>query len=32
MRYELTDYGWFAIEPLLPNKSREIPPVNHPSR
>jgi transposase len=28
MRYELTDCEWFAIKPLLPNKSRGIPRVN----
>jgi transposase len=28
MRYELTDYEWAAIKPLLPNKPRGVPPVN----
>ena len=28
MRYELTDHEWFAIEPLLPNKSRGVPRVD----
>lgn len=28
MRYELTDYEWFAIKPMLPNKSRGVPRVN----
>ncbi len=27
MRYELTDYEWFAIKPMLPNKSRGVPRV-----
>jgi len=26
--YELTDYEWFAIKPMLPNKSRGVPRVN----
>ncbi len=25
MRYELTDYEWTAIKPLLPNKPRGVP-------
>jgi hypothetical protein len=28
MRYELTDHEWFAIKPMLPNKSRGVPRVN----
>jgi Putative transposase of IS4/5 family (DUF4096) len=28
MRYELTDYEWFAIKPLLPNKPRGVPRVD----
>jgi transposase/DNA-binding XRE family transcriptional regulator len=28
MRYELTDYEWAAIRPMLPNKPRGIPRVN----
>jgi transposase len=28
MRYELTDCEWFAIKPLLPNKSRGVPRVD----
>ncbi|WP_440640786.1 IS5 family transposase [Bradyrhizobium sp. PUT101] len=28
MRYELTNYEWFAIKPMLPNKSRGVPRVN----
>ena len=28
MRYELTDYEWTAIKPMLPNKPRGIPRVN----
>lgn len=28
MRYELTNHEWFAIEPMLPNKSRGEPRVN----
>ena len=28
MRYELKDYEWFAIKPILPNKSRGVPRVN----
>jgi transposase len=28
MRYELTDYEWAAIKPMLPNKPRGIPCVN----
>ena len=25
MRYELTDYEWAAIRPMLPNKARGVP-------
>jgi transposase len=28
MRYELADYEWIAIKPLLPNKPRGVPRVN----
>ena len=28
MRYELTDYEWVAIKPMLPNKPRGVPRVN----
>jgi hypothetical protein len=28
MRYELADYEWAAIKPLLPNKPRGLPRVN----
>ncbi|WP_338310638.1 transposase, partial [Bradyrhizobium ottawaense] len=28
MRYELTDYEWSVIKPMLPNKSRGVPRVN----
>ena len=28
MRYELTDYEWAAVRPLLPNKPRGVPRVN----
>ena len=28
MRYELTDYEWTAIKPLLPKKARGVPRVN----
>jgi transposase len=28
MRYELTDYEWDAIKPMLPNKPRGVPRVN----
>jgi transposase len=28
MRYELSDYEWTAIEPMLPNKPRGVPRVN----
>jgi transposase len=28
MRYELADYEWAAIEPMLPNKPRGVPRVN----
>ena len=27
-RYELTDYEWAAIKPMLPNKPRGVPRVN----
>jgi len=27
MRYELTDYEWAAIKPMLPNKPRGVPRV-----
>ena len=27
MRYELTDYEWAAIRPMLPNKARGVPRV-----
>ncbi len=27
-RFELTDYGWSIIEPLLPQKSRGVPRVD----
>jgi hypothetical protein len=27
MRYDLTDYGWAAINPMLPDKPRGVPPV-----
>jgi transposase len=30
MRYELTDYEWLAIKPLLPNKPRGVPLVDDP--
>jgi len=26
LRYEHTDHEWMAIEPMLPNKSRGVPP------
>jgi transposase len=29
MRYELTDHEWTAIKPMLPNKPRGVPRVNH---
>jgi transposase len=29
MRYELTDYEWAAIKPMLPNKPRGVPRVNN---
>jgi transposase len=29
MRYELADYEWLAIKPMLPNKPRGVPRVNH---
>ena len=28
MRYELTDYEWTAIKPMLPNKPRGVPRTN----
>jgi transposase len=28
MRYELADYEWIAIKPILPNKPRGVPRVN----
>jgi transposase len=28
MRYELTDYEWAAIKPMLPNKPRGVPRIN----
>jgi transposase len=28
MRYELTDFEWAAIKPMLPNKPRGVPRVN----
>jgi transposase len=28
MRYELSDYEWTAIKPMLPNKPRGVRPVN----
>jgi transposase len=28
MRYELADYEWSTIKPMLPNKPRGVPPVN----
>jgi transposase len=28
VRYELSDFEWAAIKPLLPNKSRGVPRVN----
>ena len=28
MRYELADYEWVAIKPMLPNKPRGIPRLN----
>jgi transposase len=30
MRYELSDYEWSAIRPLLPNKPRGVPRVDGP--
>src|ERR1700733_14750006 len=30
MRYELTDYEWVAIKPILPNKPRGVPRVRDP--
>ena len=32
MRYELSDYGWTAIKPMLPNKPRGVRRVNRSSR
>jgi transposase len=32
MRYELTDHEWAAIQPMLPNKPRGVPRVNHKAR
>jgi hypothetical protein len=32
MRYELSDYEWTAIKPMLPNKPRGIRRVDDPSR
>ena len=29
MRYELSDYEWSVIKPMLPNKPRGIPRVDH---
>ena len=28
MRYELADYEWVAIKPMLPSKPRDVPRVN----
>jgi transposase len=28
MRYELADFEWTAIKPLLPNKTRGVPCIN----
>ena len=28
MRYELADYEWIAIKPMLPNKPRGVPRVS----
>ena len=28
MRYELSDYEWTTIKPMLPNKPRGVPRVN----
>ena len=28
MRYELTDFEWVAIKPMLPNKPRGVPRVD----
>jgi transposase len=28
MRYELADYEWTAVKPMLPNKPRGVPRVN----
>jgi transposase len=30
MRYELSDYEWIAIKPMLPNKPRGVPRVAKP--
>jgi transposase len=29
MGYELADHEWIAIKPMLPNKPRGVPRVNH---
>jgi transposase len=29
MRYELADYEWIAIKPMLPNKPRGVPNERH---
>ena len=31
-RYELTDFEWSIIEPLLPNKPRGVPPSSYDRR
>ena len=31
-RYDLTDFEWSVIEPLLPNKPRGVPRVDDPAR
>jgi transposase len=31
MRYELSDYEWSVIRPMLPNKPRGIPPGGRPT-
>ncbi len=28
MRYELSEYDWSGVKPMLPNKSRGVPRVN----